>query len=343
MGYLNSLANKVNNFEAKDNFNLQEIDINLLKPSKNNFYGIRDVEELAESIKENGLMHNLVVKRLQDGMYEILSGERRYTALKSLGYEKIPCQVRTVSELDSEIILIQANSKQRELNHIEKMQGINRLKELYELKKNNGEPIPKGKTRDIIGKDVGLSGVQVGRYMKINKDLIPELKDSLENNSITLTQAETLSKLSNEEQGLINDVLSKMNFKKQKQEVDILIQGIKQPVKSNLDKKLLEETYGIDEGKGKLENELNELKDKLNGKKPRIFIYKKGLLSTSFFTKEVQIKGCVLSAFTSDGRGSMQINIDRVISVDDLRINASQVVKNAIRINDICYLHIWEN
>jgi len=111
--YLKGLANKINGVE-KEGFT-QELDINSLVPSQRNFYGIREIEELAASIKENGLMHNLVVRKISDNpiKYEILSGERRYRAAKSLGYEKLPCQVKEISDLDAELILIQANAEQR--------------------------------------------------------------------------------------------------------------------------------------------------------------------------------------------------------------------------------------
>lgn len=241
MSYLRGIADRVNKMDAKKNFNLLEIDIEDLRPSKNNFYGIRELDNLVESIKENGLMHNLLVRKLEDGKYEIVSGHRRFYALLRLEYKKIPCQVKDMNDLDSEIHLIQANAQQRELSHIEKMKGVERLAELYKFKKANGEEVPKGKTRDIIGKDIGLSGVQVGRYMKVSEKLIEPLKDKLEEGSITLTQATTLSSLKEHEQEHIHDHIDSIGTKECKQEVDILIQGIKQPVESKNDVELVKE------------------------------------------------------------------------------------------------------
>lgn len=73
-------------------------------------------------------MHNLVVRKREDGNFEILTCERRYSALKMLGYKKVHCQVKELTNLDAELLLIQANAKQRELTYTEKMEGINRLK-----------------------------------------------------------------------------------------------------------------------------------------------------------------------------------------------------------------------
>lgn len=257
MSYISNLANRVNNIEAKDNFNLKEIDIDDLVPSKNNFYGIREIEELSASIKESGLMHNLVVRKLDNEKYEILSGERRYRALKSLNVTKVPCQVKELNDIDSELLLIKANAEQRELTANEKMEAVKRLEELYKKKRSNGEQIPKGKLRDIIGKDIGLSGTQVGRYQKVDKKVIEPLKDKLDNGDITLTQAETLSKLNEEEQKQMNEKIENIGPDKAKDEIDILIQGIKQPVQRKEDKELIHEMYETNEIKQTME-ELNK-------------------------------------------------------------------------------------
>ncbi|OOM81758.1 chromosome-partitioning protein Spo0J [Clostridium puniceum] len=260
MSYIKGIADRINGVE-KQGFT-QELDINLLVPSQNNFYGIREIEELAESIKENGLMHNLVVRKLSNGTYEVISGERRLHATKLLGYKTLPCKVKEINDLDAEIMLIQANVAQRELLPTEKMEGIKRLKAVYEQKKANGEELPKGKLRDIIGQDMNLSGVQVGRYQKVDKDLIPDLKEKLDKEEITLTQAHTLSSLSEAEQEIIHEEIKALDPKESKEEVEILINGIKQPVESDNDKKTFAELY-LPKVKKKSESELNSFESRL--------------------------------------------------------------------------------
>lgn len=281
MSYISNLANRVNNIEAKDNFNLKEIDIEKLVPSQNNFYGIREIEQLAASIKESGLMHNLVVRKIDHDKYEILSGERRYRALKSLNVKKVPCQVKELNDIDSELLLIKANAEQRELTANEKMEAVKRLEELYKKKRSNGEQIPKGKLRDIIGKDIGLSGTQVGRYQKIDKKVIESLKDNLDKGDITLTQAETLSKLNAEEQKQMNERIEDIGPDKAKDEIDILIQGIKQPVERKEDKELIHEMYEAD--KQEDVNESSYKDELLEALKidpfPRFFIYTGGIFA----------------------------------------------------------------
>lgn len=227
MGYLDNIASKVNALDAKEKFNLLEVPIDKLIPSGNNFYGIREIEELAELIKQTGLLHNLVVRKLDSGMYEILSGERRFRALKLLNYSKVPCQViGDLNDLDSELLLIIANSSARELTDSEKMKQINRLMEIYKEKKKKGEPVPKGKLRDTVGKDLGISGSQVAKYQALNNKLTKEVKDKLEDKTISMEQAKILSKLSKEEQSIkIEEIKDKGP-----EEVDILIKGIEQHI-----------------------------------------------------------------------------------------------------------------
>ena len=215
-GMLNSVSQnvkKANEIEAKNNFNVQYIDIKDIERNKKNFYEIVNVEELAEDIKMNGLNHNLVVRKLDNGKYELISGERRYTALTKLVEEGnkifalVPCKVIEANDIDSEIILIQANAQTRELTEIEKLEQVKRLTELYRTKKKNGEKVP-GKIREIIANDLKLSPTQVGRYERINKNLIPELKEILENGNLTIANASEFSSLSEDNQKVILEIIN---------------------------------------------------------------------------------------------------------------------------------------
>ena len=215
-GMLNSVSQnvkKANEIEAKNNFNVQYIDIKDIERNKKNFYEIVNVDELAEDIKMNGLNHNLVVRKLDNGKYELISGERRYTALTQLVeqgneiFALVPCKVIEANDIDSEIILIQANAQTRELTEIEKLEQVKRLTELYKTKKKNGEKVP-GKIREIIANDLKLSPTQVGRYERINKNLIPELKEILENGNLTIANASEFASLSEENQKVILDIIN---------------------------------------------------------------------------------------------------------------------------------------
>ena len=350
--YLKGIASRVNNINNTDDGFVQELDIDLLVPSENNFYGIREIEELAESIKEYGLMHNVVVRKRNDGKYEILSGERRFRALREIDYKKVPCRIvkDDVTELDAEVMLIQANMQQRELNLQEKMQGIKRLQEIYTEKRKSGEKL-QGKTRDLIGKHLGISGVQVGRYQKIDKDLIEPLKEKLNSEDITVTQAHTLSSLTEEEQEIINDEIKDLNCKEHKEEVETLINGIKQPVENKHDKELINEMYSEShsesdivvsdcaknadetEQKKEIKTEDNEIQDKFDELKEMIkqsekidLVINMSYIKGCFRVSEIELKHRILEIYLKGQKNILKIEI-----------NTNDYSNQLKKVNEICY------
>ncbi len=332
--YLKGLADKINGVE-KQSFT-QELDINSLVPSQNNFYGIREIEELAESIRENGLMHNLVVRKLNDGKYEIISGERRYRAAKGLGYEKLPCQVKEISDFDAEIMLIQANVEQRELLPTEKMEGIRRLKAVYDKKKAKGEELPRGKIRDLIGQDMKLSGVQVGRYQKVDKDLIEPLKEKLDKDEITLTQAHTISSLTKDEQKIINDEIKDLNAKEHKEEIETLVEGIKQPVNKK-DKQLLDEMYSKPKSKDCIFEEFEKMIE--GDPTPKLIIL--GSARAVLNTKRTKIVDGALSVeLTGDiPINAFKIDFETFDKVDEIMLEDNHaVLEHGYKVNKCTYL-----
>jgi ParB family chromosome partitioning protein len=295
-------------------------------------------------------MHNLVVRKKDNGTYEIISGERRYHAVKLLGYKQVPCQVKEISDIDAEIMLIQANVEQRELLPSEKMEGIKRLKAIYEQKKANGGDLSKGKTRDLIGKDMKLSGVQVGRYQKVDKDLIEPLKEKLDKEEITLTQAHTISNLTKEEQNIIHEEIKELHPKESKEEIEILIKGIKQPVENNLDKELLDEMYPVDDTKTNKHKTENDNVSRLmqafkEFEHPRLVIsniYFKGIIYIGSFSVSNSI--LTVGSFKDDPyhkNGYLNISINCFDKTDEVELEESKIIKPRIlyKISDGVY--IW--
>lgn len=126
---LNDILNSQSLSQKKPIFEIKHIHISKIKPSKANIYGMRGIEELAANIEMLGLLHNLDVKEAdKDGMYEIISGERRYQACKLLyeagnkDFETIPCKIESAGDSDAitELKLLYANAAARELTDYEK-------------------------------------------------------------------------------------------------------------------------------------------------------------------------------------------------------------------------------
>lgn len=277
---------KVSTLEAKENFKFEYIDIEKIRKNKNNFYEITDIDELVEDISINGLNHNLVVRPIENGLYELISGERRYTALNKLvergedKFKKVPCKISDLNDLDSEIVLIQANAQSRELSDADKLKQIERLTDLYNIKKSKGEKV--GKIRDKIAKDTGLSPAQVGRYSAISKGLIKELKDVLEQGNLSISNASEFAVLSEENQRLILSVI-KNEISISKNEANELKNKLKKIEKDKEDLLSKEEQYvsELKNLKGKNETTIKNINEEIASKKSKEVIddFKKNKLN----------------------------------------------------------------
>jgi len=196
-------------------FEIRPIDIDRLTPSKKNLYSIENIEELAANILDCGglLEYPRVSEADKNGKHEIVSGHRRYHACKLLvewGYEEyktIPCHIDGCQDPDLvELKLISANAQARVLTDAEKAYQAERLTGLYEKLKSRGVPI-KGRIRDRVAREMGVSPAQIGRYKQINENLSEGLREELKAGRIGITNAYDLSKLPEEEQGKALDTL----------------------------------------------------------------------------------------------------------------------------------------
>ena len=186
----------------QERFIVTEIDIDDLIPSEDNFYSMTAIDSLKENIEEFGLQQNLTVMRHADKKYEIISGHRRREACRLLvqeGKKKfrwLPCRI--LPELSStvkNILLITMNAETRDKTMADVTEAIERLKILYaDYKKEH--PEFKGRIRDIIADDIGLSPATVGRHEKISKNLIPEAKEAYKAGDMNFTAAEEMAKMS---------------------------------------------------------------------------------------------------------------------------------------------------
>ena len=188
-------------------FKIEPLDIEQIEPSKMNFYTVDDVAELKASIELYGIQQNLVVRKQADGLkYELLSGERRYTAIKQLvaegkeGFRRVPCKIiKSIDDMQAELQLIFANSTARRLSDYELAHQAKRLNVLLIDLKKSGFKFT-GKKREIVAELMKVSESQINRYDSINKNLSPELKEKFKREEINVTTAYELSKLNEEQQ-----------------------------------------------------------------------------------------------------------------------------------------------
>ena len=186
----------------QDKFIVTDIDIDDLIPSEDNFYSLSDIDSLKDNIEEFGIQQNLTVIRRSDKKYEIIAGHRRHEGCRRLvqeGKKKfrwMPCRILpAMSETVKNILLITMNSETRKKTPAEITEEIQRLKILYtDYRKEN--PEFKGRIRETIAKDMGMSVANVGRHENISNNLIPEIKEKYKTEDVNFTAAVELSKLS---------------------------------------------------------------------------------------------------------------------------------------------------
>lgn len=334
-GMLNGISKntrKVEEFQAKENFKIEYINIDRIRRNEKNFYEIVDIEALAEDIKLNGLNHNLVVRKLDNDMYELISGERRYTALNKLvnegnkEFNLVPCKVIESNDIDSEIILIQANAQSRELTEVEKLTQVERLQELYKIKKKNGEKVP-GKIRDIIANDLNLSATQVGRYERINNKLIPELKAVIEQGNLTIANASEFSSLSEENQRVILSIIDdKTNISKQ-EAIDL-----KNKLKKIEEEKELELKKAYEEKELELKRLEEEKKNQVSKLKSENENLKKKLDSNNIEEERKEIEGQIKIEFEEKLRNEKVILEEKLKSKYDKKI---EDITNGVKENNL--------
>ena len=244
-------------------FTVVDIKVEDIIPSKKNFFKVNEIDDLAIDIEENGLSHNLLVRPAGKDKYEIISGERRFLALKKLGNLTAPCKVAEElkdNDVDSEIVLINTNAKTRQLSDIEKAKVIEKLEILYKKKKKMGIRV-KGRIRENIAKDMGISGEYVEKLKKLNK-LIPGLQKAVDNNKISKAAVTHFSSMEEKEQKLILGLIKKG------EEVDIeKAKALKDQIVSSAEV-LQGEMDKLDSDKKKAEKELKNITNKIAKTKP---------------------------------------------------------------------------
>lgn len=209
---MNDIAERVETTEIKAKNDIREININKIKPSDKNTFGMRDIEKLSDSIKEYGQLENAVVRRINDAEFEfeMISGHRRQEAIKLLGQETILCKVVEADDLLAEAMLIIANLETRELSDLEKSNSAVRLVEIVEQRRKSGENFEGKKTREIVAEMMStesekIAPAKVQKLLKV-QELIPEFKEQLDKGDLALEKANQLAQMTPEQQKMIYDM-----------------------------------------------------------------------------------------------------------------------------------------
>ena len=166
------------------------IPIDSIDDFKNHPFKVEDddeLEQLKESINEKGVLNPTIVRKKENGKYEMVSGHRRKLASKLLGLNEIPCIVRDLTDDEATIIMVDSNKQREKILPSEKAFAYKMRMEAIKHQgiKTLRPVVTKFRTDDIIGKEHGESGRQIQRYIRLTY-LIPEFLQMVDNDILKL-------------------------------------------------------------------------------------------------------------------------------------------------------------
>lgn len=185
---------------------IKMIDIDELHNSEDNFFDINRIEEFAETILgQGGIKDNLVVRPLDDGGYEIISGHRRRAAVQYLldNGENIsrylPCLVQNYEDNDDKLLdIVLMNVSSRQISDSEMWKSYEVVNEILLRKKEAG--VKFGRVRNKLAECLGISPAQVGKMRNVEKNAIEPVKEAISNGEISIYTADKIANLEQEEQ-----------------------------------------------------------------------------------------------------------------------------------------------
>ncbi len=187
---LDALLGDISQDESSLNDSLQHFPLDMIQPGK---YQPRmdmsqeSLEELADSIRAQGLVQPIVVRPVESGHYEIIAGERRWRASKLAGLESVPVLIKEVSDRSAIAMALIENIQRENLNPMEEANALHRLREEFELTHQQ--------TADAVGK----SRATITNLLRL-RNLNDDVKKLLENCDLEMGHARALLALEGESQ-----------------------------------------------------------------------------------------------------------------------------------------------
>lgn len=255
----------------EDKGELQKLPIEFLKPGK--YQPRKDMvnealEELAASIKAQGVIQPIVVREVGENAYEIIAGERRWRASQMAELDTVPCLIKDVPDEAAVAIALIENIQREDLNAMEEALALNRLMTEFQL------------THQQLADAVGKSRTAVSNLLRLN-NLNDDVKLMLERGDLEMGHARALLALEGEQQSDAAKLVTNKNMTVRDAEnmVRKILQPAstekKPPVAADPDVKKLEGSLSDDfgapvsishnaKGKGKLVINFSDL-DQLDG------------------------------------------------------------------------------
>ena len=204
----------------RDNATLEgvtEIQLALIDPFPGHPFHVKDDEEmerLAESIAENGVLVPLTVRASGAERYELVSGHRRKRAAELAGLASVPCIVRDMGDDEAVIAMVDSNLQreailpsERAFAYSMRLEAMKRQGQRTDLTSAQVAQKSSGRwSRDILAEELGVSKDKVQRFIRLTR-LIPELLALVDEGRMKMLPAVEVSHLSEEEQAWLFDAM----------------------------------------------------------------------------------------------------------------------------------------
>ncbi|MDE2445426.1 MAG: ParB/RepB/Spo0J family partition protein [Alphaproteobacteria bacterium] len=167
---------------VQDIRSLRHVPVELLRPNPHNprkHFAEEDLDSLAKSLKDKGLLQPLVVRPRSDGTYEIVAGERRWRASQRAGIHELPVLIRELDDRETLEIALIENIQRSDLNALEEARAYKQLLEQYAY------------TQQQLADSIGKSRSHIANTMRLLS--LPEaIQHQIENGKLTAGHARSL-------------------------------------------------------------------------------------------------------------------------------------------------------
>ncbi len=199
-----------------ENEMLTDVPLTQIRDFLHHPYLVKDdesMDELVESIKERGLIQPVIIRPVENGMYEMVSGHRRKRAFEIAGYEKIPARVKEMSRDEAILSMVDSNLQRETVLPSEKARAYKmRLDAMKRQGKRTDLTLsPTGtklRSDQQLADEVGESRNQIQRLIRLNY-LVPEMLDLVDEGKVAMRPAVEISYLPEEIQ---YDLLEAMEY-----------------------------------------------------------------------------------------------------------------------------------
>lgn len=213
---LDSLFTTQEQRDAAKRDSVQDIPISQISDFPEHPFKVKQDEamlEMAESVRQYGVLVPGLVRQLEDGSYQMVSGHRRKLASRLAGLDTLPCIVRDLTDDEAIIVMVDSNLQREKVLPSEKafaykmkLEAMRRQGQRTDL--TSRPMVEKLESVEKMGRDTGESGRQIQRYIRLT-NLIPEILDMVDDGRIAFRPAVELSYLTEQEQSALYDTMGR--------------------------------------------------------------------------------------------------------------------------------------